>query len=250
MQTWFLFDEHDALLVIHDNDAAASHVATGDLHHVTADDYVCRVSSPDFEGYTFTPLRASYATLPHPLYLRAGKAWKLLYWGEQTVFCSVCGHPMRWNTSISRVCTHCGREIWPQLNTAIIVLVHRGDEALLVRAKTFRRHFFGLVAGFVETGESLEECVAREVKEETSLSITNLRYFASQPWPYPLGLMVGFHADYAGGDIRFADRELLEGRFFTREEIASIPIPEPLSMARMLIDDWLGKPKDASNLPS
>ena len=148
---------------------------------------------------------------------------------------------MAWHTDISRVCDQCGREVWPQLNIAIIVLVHRGDdETLLVKAKTFRRNFFGLVAGFVETGESLEECVAREVKEETSLDIANIRYFGSQPWPYPLGLMVGFHADYAGGDIRFADGELKEGRFFRKEELATTPIPEKLSMARMLIDDWLG----------
>lgn len=124
-----------------------------------------------------------------------------------------------------------------QLNTAIIVLVHKGEEALLVKAKSFRRDFYGLVAGFVETGESLEECVRREVHEETGLTITNIRYFGSQPWPYPMGLMVGFHADYESGDIALIDGELREAAFFRRDNLPTIP--EKLSMARMLIDSWV-----------
>lgn len=232
MKTCFLFNAKNEVCVTN------CETLPEGAHHVQADDWVART---DADGDGFLPLRDSYHVLPHDVYLRAGKAWELLYWGEETQWCSRCGGRMTWHTDISRVCDQCGREVWPQLNIAIIVLVHRGDdEALLVKAKTFRRNFFGLVAGFVETGESLEECVAREVKEETSLDIANIRYFGSQPWPYPLGLMVGFHADYAGGNIRFADGELKEGRFFRKEELAATPIPEKLSMARMLIDDWLG----------
>lgn len=190
------------------------------------------------------PLRDTSRFLSAEDYGRAGKAWELLYWSEQTRFCGRCGAPMHWHTAISRLCERCGTEIWPQLNTAIIVLVHRGDEALLVKAKTFRRDFFGLVAGFVETGESLEECVAREVKEETSLTVSNIRYFGSQPWPYPLGLMIGFHADYVSGEVTFIDGELKEGRFFRKDNVptnadGTLAIPGPESMARRLIDDWL-----------
>ena len=123
------------------------------------------------------------------------------------------------------------------MSTAIIVLVHKGEEALLVKAKNFRRNYHGLVAGFVETGESLEQCVEREVLEETGLRIANIRYFGSQPWPYPKGLMVGFHADYVEGDIALLDGELNDARFFTRDNIPAIP--GKMSMARMLIDDWL-----------
>ena len=144
---------------------------------------------------------------------------------------------MAWHTPISKRCTECNDEIWPQLNTAIIVLVRRGEEALLVKAKNFRRNYYGLVAGFVETGESLEECVRREVREETGIEITNIRYFASQPWPYPMGLMVGFNADYVSGDIRLIDGELRDAAFFTRDNLPAIP--EKLSMARMLIDNWV-----------
>ena len=111
------------------------------------------------------------------------------------------------------------------------------DEVLLVRAKNFRRDFFGLVAGFVETGETLEEAVAREALEETGVTITNIRYFASQPWPYPCGLMVGFNADYVSGEIHLQKSEIAKGGWFRRDNLPEIP--EKLSIARMLLDDWL-----------
>lgn len=182
-------------------------------------------------------LRQSYYKLSEQLYLAAGKCEELLYWNQSTRFCGRCGQPMAMSSSISKRCTACGREIWPQLSTAIIVLIHRGDEVLLVHARNFRGTFFGLVAGFVETGETLEEAVHREVSEETNLQISNLRYFGSQPWPYPCGLMVGFHADYVSGEVRLQDTELAAGSWFTRNNLPEIP--EKLSIARRLIDDWL-----------
>lgn len=182
-------------------------------------------------------LRQSFYKLPKELYLKAGKCRELLYWDENTKFCGVCGAPMRMDTDISKKCTECGKEVWPQLATAVIVLIHRGDEVLLVRARNFRTDFYGLVAGFVETGETLEEAVARETLEETGVSITNIRYFASQPWPYPCGLMVGFNADYAGGDIQLQESEIAKGGWFSKDNLPAIP--EKLSIARMLLDDWL-----------
>ena len=144
---------------------------------------------------------------------------------------------MKMHTDISKRCTSCGKEVWPQLATAIIVRIQRGDEILLVHAKNFATNFYGLVAGFVETGETLEEAVKREVMEETQLEITNLKYFASQPWPYPCGLMVGFTADYVSGDIRLQRSELSSGGWFRRDNLPTIP--EKLSIARKLIDDWI-----------
>ena len=187
------------------------------------------------------PLRQSYYKLPRELYLKAGKCQELLYWDQNTRYCGVCGAPMRMDTDISKKCTECGKEIWPQLATAVIVLIHRGDEVLLVRAKNFRTDFYGLVAGFVETGETLEEAVAREALEETGITITNIRYFASQPWPYPCGLMVGFHADYVSGEIHLQRSEIAKGGWFRRDNLPTIP--EKLSIARMLLDDWLQSPQ-------
>ena len=129
--------------------------------------------------------------------------------------------------------------MWPTVATAIIVLIHRGDEVLLVHARNFKGNFYGLVAGFVETGETLEEAVHREVMEETGLTITNLRYFGSQPWPYPSGLMVGFTADYVSGDIHLQREELSRGAWFKKDNLPEIP--EKLSIARQILDDWLAK---------
>lgn len=188
-------------------------------------------------GYQWMDLRESFHVLPERAYRQAGKASELLYFGRQHQYCGICGAPMEWASVISKRCTQCGEELWPKLSTAIIVLVRKGEEALLVKAKNFRRNYYGLVAGFVETGETLEECVAREVMEETGLRVTNIRYFGSQPWPYPMGLMIGFQADYVEGDIALRDGELRDAAFFRRDNIP--PIPGKMSMARMLIDDWL-----------
>ena len=191
----------------------------------------------DDERYEMCPLRQSYYRLSRPVYLKAGKCQELLYWDHNTRYCGVCGSPMRMDTDISKKCTECGKEIWPQLATAVIVLIHKGDSVLLVRAKNFKRDFYGLVAGFVETGETLEEAVAREAFEETGVTITNIRYFGSQPWPYPCGLMVGYHADYVSGDIHLQKSEIAKGGWFRKDNLPNIP--EKLSIARLLIDDWL-----------
>jgi NAD+ diphosphatase len=188
-------------------------------------------------GYEFISLRESFYHLPQAYYLKAGKCQELLYWDNNTKFCGVCGAPMRMHTDISKRCSECGKEIWPQLATAVIVLIHRDDEVLLVHAKNFKSDFYGLVAGFVETGETLEEAVHREVYEETSLRIKNLTYFSSQPWPYPCGLMVGFNADYASGDIHLQRSELAKGSWFRYDHMPKIP--QKLSIARKLIDAWL-----------
>ena len=190
-------------------------------------------------GYQWVDLRESFHVLPERVYRQAGKASELLYFDRQHQYCGICGAPMEWASAISKRCTQCGEELWPKLSTAIIVLVRKGEEALLVKAKNFRRDYYGLVAGFVETGETLEECVAREVMEETGLRIANIRYFGSQPWPYPMGLMIGFQADYVEGDIALRDGELREAAFFRRDNIPAIP--GKMSMARMLIDDWLSE---------
>lgn len=189
---------------------------------------------------TFIPLRQSYYKLSLPLYLKAGKCAELLYWDQNTQFCGVCGGPMKLHTAISKRCENCGKEIWPQVAPAVIVRITRGDdEILMARARNFRGDFYGLIAGFVETGETLEEAVVREVKEETGLEVTNIRYFDSQPWPYPSGLMVGFTADYAGGQIHIQHEELQNVAWFHRDHLPKLP--EKLSIARRLIDDWLGK---------
>lgn len=248
---WFIFFKNDVLL---EKKADSSYaiprgseppVAVPQGAHVLSvryqDDEAIRtfcVDQPiEMPGYELCGLRASYYKLSHDLYLKAGKCHELVFWDNNTHFCSTCGAPMEMHTDISKRCTKCGREVWPQLATAIIVLIHRGDEVLLVHAKNFKTDFYGLVAGFVETGETLEEAVRREVMEETGLTIKNLTYFGSQPWPYPCGLMVGFMAEYVSGDVTLQYSELSKGGWFNRHHLPQLP--EKLSIARRIIDHWL-----------
>lgn len=248
---WFVFCKDELLLVCEENGtykvplSAEPPVPLADWHTLQSlaplNGVPCvavRVDRPvtDVPGMSMMGLRASYDVLPRSFYLKAGKGAELLYWDENTRFCGVCGGPMRRHTDISKRCTHCGKEVWPQLSTAVIVLVRRGEKILLVRAHNFRGTYYGLVAGFVETGETLEECVAREVKEETGIRIKNIRYFNSQPWPYPCGLMVGFYADYDDGEICLQREELSAGGWFDSLHLPDLP--GKLSMARMLIDAW------------
>ena len=184
-------------------------------------------------------LRQTFDILSPEMYRLAGKCAELVYWDQNSKYCGCCGAPMKWHTEISKHCTECGKELWPQLATAIIVRVTRGDsEILLVHAHSFRTGYYGLVAGFVETGETLEDCVRREVWEETHLCIKNIRYFASQPWPYPAGLMVGFTAEYESGEVVLQRSELGSGGWFRRDNLPEIP--NRSSLARWLIDDWMG----------
>lgn len=197
------------------------------------------IDSPVTDDFTFEMcnLRKSFYKLSPQLYKMAGKCHELLYWDRNTRFCGICGAPMVMDTVISKRCTNCGKIMWPQLATAIIVLINRGDELLLVHARNFKSDFYGCIAGFVETGESLEEAVRREVMEETHIEIINLRYFKSQPWPYPCGLMVGFFAEYKSGELALQESELSKGGWFNKDNLPTIP--EKLSLARMLIDRWL-----------
>ena len=191
------------------------------------------------EGWQWTGLRETFYVLPQAHYAMAAKARELLHWDAEHRFCGTCGAHMAWHTDISKRCTACGKEIWPSPAAAIIVAItrHGGKEILLVQSHKFKRDYMGLVAGFVETGETLEACVHREVMEETGLHITNLRYFASQPWPYPFGLMIGFTAEYESGTLTLQRSELNKGGWFSAEHMPAIP--GRVSLARRLIDHWL-----------
>lgn len=202
--------------------------------------YTARIDTPFVgEGYNMVSLRSSFDVLEPDIYAMAGKAHEILYWDQNTKFCGVCGAPMKLHTDISKRCTQCGKEVWPHLATAIIVAITRneGREILLVQSNKFKADYMGLVAGFVETGETLEQCVRREVMEETQISIKNIRYYDSQAWPYPSGLMVGFTAEYDCGELELQRSELNKGGWFSRNNMPAIP--GEVSLARRLIDAWM-----------
>ena len=265
---WFIFHKGNILLTT-DNQIPAGENCPLQLQPACSPQ-----SLPDFEGekacaielppdvspqdvsLQAIPLRNSFYLLSEPAYRLAGKARELLYWDSTTRFCSVCGAPMERHTDISKRCTACGREVWPSISVAIIVLIRRtassgrkeDEQALLVHARNFAGNYYGLIAGFLETGESLEECLQREVMEETGLRVKNVSYKASQPWPFPAVLMVGFFADYDEGELRLQEEELAYGGWFTRKELP--PLPGRMSLARQLIERWLSEEGNPDYTPT
>lgn len=184
-------------------------------------------------------LRTSYDYLPWDEYYVAGKAFQILNWDKNSRYCPMCGVPTEQISPIAKKCPQCRQEIYPRISPAIIVLIRKDDSILLVHARNFRGNHFGLVAGFLEPGETLEECVHREVMEETGIRIKNLKYFGSQPWPYPGGIMIGYTADYESGEVKLQNEELSAGAFYSKDNLPEIP--KKLSLARKLIDAWLGE---------
>lgn len=163
---------------------------------------------------------------------------QLLHWWRDHRYCGRCGQP----TSLGAkertlVCPACAHVSYPRVSPCIITLICHDDQLLLARAPHFPPGVFSLIAGFVEAGESAEAAVVREVAEETGVSVTNLRYVASQSWPFPHQLMLGFIADYAGGELAIDPQELCEGGWFHRDALPDIPGPQ--TIAGQIIRLWL-----------
>ncbi len=181
-----------------------------------------------------------FGRLSEPEWCIAGRAVQIVEWARTHRFCGRCGTPTEHHgMDRSMKCPACLLQAYPRLSPAIITLVRRGDEALLARGVNFRAPMYSALAGFVEPGETLEQCVAREVGEEVGIAVTNIRYVSSQPWPFPNSLMLGFEADYAGGDIVCDPTEILDAGWYSRDNLPAIP--PGISIARKLIDRWLNE---------
>jgi NAD+ diphosphatase len=247
---WFLFKGSDLLVRVTDGlaevpvavDPASLGLTAPVAHHIgDADGAPCRAAetagdAPD--GWTFAGLRSLFSVLPEPLLRVAGRALMVIDWDRSHRFCGRCGTPTRMKEGErARECPACGELAYPRISPAIIGAVTRGDRLLLVRHHRFAQRFT-VVAGYVEPGETLEECVHREVREETSLEISEPRYFANQPWPFPHSLMVGFTAEHLSGEIRVEPSELIEGGWFPADAMPAVP--DRVTIARRLIDAFVG----------
>ncbi|MFH0967516.1 MAG: NAD(+) diphosphatase [Methanobacteriota archaeon] len=168
----------------------------------------------------------------------ASYAVRILDFDRSTAFCSRCGGKTRpLTTERARICTACSRIFYPRISPAIIVLIKKGEEILLARSPHSPPGFFSVIAGFNEPGENLEQTIHREVGEEVGIAVQNLRYFGSEPWPFPDSLMIGFVADHAGGEIRIDNQEIEEAGWFSR---GTLPLfPSKTSISRSLIDAWI-----------
>lgn len=185
-----------------------------------------------------TNVRQLISTCSNHLFKIISRAKELVHWLHDNQFCGRCAAPTFFDTSSSALqCSQCGHMLFPRLSPACIVLVTHEDTLLLARSPYFASGLYSTLAGFVEAGESAEEAAHREVFEETGIVIKNLRYFGSQPWPFPHSLMIGFLADYDHGEIRLQEEEIEDAQWFTKDALPTLP--HKGTIARSMIDMWL-----------
>ena len=191
-------------------------------------------------GFAFQELRTLFERLEEPYYEIALLGVHLIEWDKGCQFCSRCRGALKSRSDMrAKECEACGRLEFPRISPAIIVLVEKEGTVLLACSPRFAGQFFSVLAGFVEPGESLEEAVRREVKEETGITVKDIAYFGSQPWPFPDSLMIGFTAQYESGEIKVDGEEISEAGWYRPENLPRIP--GKLSIARQLIDWFVEK---------
>jgi NAD+ diphosphatase len=189
-------------------------------------------------GSQFRGLRELFAVLPEEVMTVAGRAVQIMDWDRTHQFCGACGTPTAPDPgNRARLCPACALTAYPRLSPAVIVAVERGPELLLARAVRFPPDIYSVLAGFVDPGESAEDTVHREVFEETGVQVRNVRYFGSQPWPFPHSLMLGFQADYSGGEVT-PDRQEIEAAAFYRAGAFPGMFPGRVSISKWLIHDF------------
>jgi NAD+ diphosphatase len=191
--------------------------------------------APEPSGLRYVGLRTLFLRIPDPLLALAGRAFQVVEWDRTHRYCGRCGTPTR-NKGDERAkeCPQCGYVAYPRVSPAMMALVTRGREILLARSHRFVNGVYSALAGFVEPGETIEDCVRREVREEVGVEVDDITYFASQSWAFPHSLMIAYTAEHAGGDIRLEDAEIADARWFALDALP--PLPPNVSIARRLID--------------
>lgn len=259
---WFLFHEADLLVTVAENgEAALPLVVTpaalplrgwrvvrqqyfgylkGGPHCFAAELVTDSASQPALpSGMALMNLRRLYGRLDEAHLWLAGRAIQLVDWDRTHQYCSRCG-ARTYTATDERVkkCPNCAHSSYPRLSPAVIVQVTRqgknGREILLARSKRYKTPMYSVLAGFVEPGETLEMCIRREIREEVALEVKNIRYFGSQPWPFPNSLMIAFTAEYDSGDIVLEEAELVDAQWFCPDNLP--PYPPPMSIANHLIE--------------
>ena len=220
--------QHQKLLVDENLQLPKVEKLASDLHihhndHVIARDLLEHESVPD--GYQLIPIRELIQLWSTTEFLQASRAVQLLEWRRNHKFCSHCGHATEIHSKeYAMVCPACGYHQYPRVQPCVITIITKGDdELLLAKSARNKSNMYGLIAGFVEVGETLEEAVQREAFEEVSVKLKNIRYMSSQPWPFPSNLMIAFHAEYDSGDIQLQLEEISDAQFFKFDQLPEIP---------------------------
>jgi len=192
------------------------------------------------QGMIFQEFRPLLGFLSDEMFSIAGRAYQILYWDRTHQFCGRCvARTHQKKDERAKECPQCGQVDYPVISPAIIVAIVKDQEILLAQARRFTAQFYSVLAGFVETGETFEECVRREVMEEVGLEVDSIVYFGSQPWPFPSSLMVAFTAKYSRGDIRIDTTEIVDAQWFTADKLPEVP--RKGTIARRLIDWFVEK---------
>jgi NAD+ diphosphatase len=191
--------------------------------------------APAPAGMSWEGLRTLFTVLDDAQFALAGRALQLVDWDRTHQFCGRCGTPTEPKRDERvRICPACKLSAYPRVAPAIMALVRRKKEILLARSPHFPPGMYSALAGFAEPGESLEQCLAREVEEEVGVRVNNIRYFASQSWPFPHSLMIAFVCDWTGGEVKPQEAEIEDAKWF---DLLQLPkLPSRISIARRLID--------------
>ncbi len=223
----------DDLISLRDQCAGIQYIGMLDTRPCYAMGLESDCSAP--EGMDFRGLRGLFSVLRDELFWIAGRALQISTWDLTSRYCGRCGH-LTANSDIerSKVCPACDFKSFPRISPAVIVAVTKCDRILLARAYRFPVKIYSVIAGFVEPGETLEECIKREIEEEVGLQVKDIRYFGSQPWPFPNSLMIAFTAEYASGHLKIDDEEIMDAGWYAADALP--PIPDKISIARRLID--------------
>ncbi len=212
----------------------------GDLAGVACVAVPLSPDAPEPPGWRYAGLRSLFFRLPEPLLAIAGRAFQVVEWDRTHRFCGRCGTPTRDKPGErAKECPACGYVAYPRVTPAMMVLITRGRELLLARAPRFPPGIYSALAGFVEPGETIEDCIRREVREEVGLEVGDIRYFASQSWAFPHSLMIAYTAEYAGGELQPDATEIAEARWFAWDAVPALP--PSISISRRLIEATIAR---------
>lgn len=206
-----------------------------DLHFISDEQVIARdlhIEEAIPEGYQPVPIRQLITQWTKREFEQASRAIQLLEWRRNHKFCSHCGAETEVHSSeYAMVCPACRYHQYPRVQPCVITVITRGDEILLAKNAKNKSNMYGLIAGFVEVGETLEEAVTRETQEEIGLKLKNIQYLSSQPWPFPSNLMIAFKAEYASGEIELQEEEISDAQFFKFDQLPEIPFAGSIAHA-------------------